>query len=180
MKDTNDQIEKWFQCYRNVLTHIIHQKLTCNTHEVEDILMEVFSRACRSLQNRSDPISHPQRWLEKITHNVCSEEIKKRDRERSHRSRSFFSEDDDSTIWDIIEDEDVTTRPEKIIEQQEYTYHLYQEIEALPEYERNAIYCHYIKEMTLEETARKVGRAPSTVSKDVHQGLKKLRVRLVQ
>ena len=178
--ETNAQLEQWFQLYHIPLHNYIRSKIGSNYEQREDIEQEVFIRAQRSLKVSKDRIEYPRRWLEKIAEHVCQNHLDKVKQERDKRLYPSPSNDEEeNTPFDTIEDDDISTQPEHQVEEEEWKALLKRELATLPPNERKAIYLRFIKELPIKQIALLTGRSQSTVHNDIRQGLKALRLKLV-
>lgn len=174
------QIGDWYnQYYRLVRHHLLYQ-LGCSYDEVEDLIGEVFLRACRSLIGRTESVEYPKSWLLKIADSVWAKAL---DETGSHEVYypiyyTTFDGEERSPMDDLADDPDY--QPENVAERNEMRRELYQELKELPLNKRKAIVHHYIDELTYDqiEEMNSHMRTARTSRKDVQDGVKRLRVRL--
>jgi RNA polymerase sigma factor (sigma-70 family) len=70
-------------------------------------------------------------------------------------------------------------QPEHQVEEEEWKALLKRELATLPPNERRAIYLRFIQELPIKQIALETGRSQSSVHNDIRQGLKALRLKLV-
>ena len=124
--------------------------------DAEDAVQEVFLRLFR---RREAPAGeeHLRRWLLRVTVNCCRDMLKSPWRKRR-------------VSWEEAPEIPVFDRPEQAA--------LYQEVMALPEKYRTALYLFYYEELSVREIGALLGVGESTVTTRLARARQRLRERL--
>jgi len=126
-----------------------------NVPDAEDAAQTVFLKVTEREKPFCDP-EHEKAWLIVTARNECRNQLK-----HWWRSRRESSERLDTLRWE---------QPEGGL--------LWEQVSALPEKHRLAIYLHYYQGYTTDEIARMLGDNPATVRTRLFQARKKLKLRL--
>ena len=126
-----------------------------NAPDAEDACHTVFRRVMEREKPFRDP-EHEKAWLIVTTRNECKNQLR-------HWWRTARAEE---------------TELESLSWEQPSDGELWELLLSLPEKERMAIYLHYYQGYTALETARILGKNPSTVRTWLVQARKKLKLRL--
>ena len=126
-----------------------------NVPDAEDAAQTVFRRVMERGQVFRDP-EHEKAWLIVAARNECRNQLK-----HWWRTRRAGEEALESLTWEQPEDREV-----------------WDQVAALPEAHRLALYLHYYQGYTTGEMAELLGENPSTVRSRLVQARKKLKIRL--
>ena len=126
-----------------------------NVPDAEDAAQTVFRRVMERGQVFRDP-EHEKAWLIVAARNECRNQLK-----HWWRTRRAGEEALESLTWEQPEDREV-----------------WDQVAALPEAHRLALYLHYYQGYTTGEMAELLGENPSTVRSRLVQARKKLKLRL--
>ena len=170
-----------FRSYLCVLARMQLNPRLARKVDASDMVQQTLMQAHRAIdQFRGESPAAMAAWLRQIlarnfAHAARDYNRDKRDikRERSLEAgfansslcleRSLSSEDSSPSVKVV--------RAEQILQ-------LSQEIESLPEHQREAVILHYLQQKSVTEVAESLGKSPSAVAGLLHRGLKKLREHL--
>ena len=124
--------------------------------DADDAVQEVFLRLFRC-GGAFDGEEHLRRWLLRVTVNCCRDALKSPWRKRR-------------VSWEEAPEIPVFDRPEQTA--------LYQEVMALPEKYRTALYLFYYEELSVREIGALLGVGESTVTTRLARARQRLRERL--
>ncbi len=126
-----------------------------NVPDAEDAAQTVFRRVMERGQVFRDP-EHEKAWLIVAARNECRNQLK-----HWWRTRRAGEEALESLTWEQPEDREV-----------------WDQVAALPESHRLALYLHYYQGYTTGEMAELLGENPSTVRSRLVQARRKLKLKL--
>ncbi len=126
-----------------------------NVPDAEDAAQTVFRRVLERGQVFRDP-EHEKAWLIVTARNECRNQLK-----HWWRTRRAGEEALESLTWEQPEDREV-----------------WDQVAALPEAHRLALYLHYYQGYTTGEMAELLGENPSTVRSRLVQARRKLKLKL--
>lgn len=126
-----------------------------NGPDAEDACQTVFRKALERTEPFRDR-SHEKAWLIVTARNECKNQLK-----HWWRTRRAGEEELESIPWERPEDGEV-----------------WEELLALPERERTALYLHYYQGYSTEETAELMGTKPATLRTWLFRARGKLKQRL--
>ena len=126
-----------------------------NVPDAEDAAQTVFRRVMERGQVFRDP-EHEKAWLIVAARNECRNQLK-----HWWRTRRAGEEALESLTWEQPEDREV-----------------WDQVAALPEAHRLALYLHYYQGYTTGEMAELLGENPSTVRSRLVQARRKLKLKL--
>jgi RNA polymerase sigma factor (sigma-70 family) len=174
------QLEDWYNEYYHLVRYHLLSQLGCNYDEVDDLIGEVFLRACRSLKSRTESVEFPKSWLLRIADTVWAKAL---DETGYHEVcyptyYTTFDGEERSPMDDLADDPGY--QPENVAELNEMRRLLKQELKKLPLEMRTAVVHHYIDGLTYDQIEAMYShmRAARTFRNDVQDGIKRLRVRL--
>ena len=171
LDDDNDQklFEDMFLSYRKQMVTFAVTILG-NEDDAQDAVGDVFLRiaqknwdAVRGIDNETDL----RNYLLKATKNTCLNKIKSKKKENV--SLDTIMEYDMNGIEDLSDD----TFLELICNKYEYDK-VVQAIKLLNEKYRDAMYCHYVMEMTVPQTAKSLNQTLSATKQQLVRGKKML------
>ena len=125
----------------------------------EDAVQDIFMQAAKSLQTFSGSGSF-RNWLYAITKNVVMQYVKKR-----------YEQNETPLFEDIIETEEWID-PGK---QAEVIKKVGALLSTLPDRDREVLECRYLKQYSVQETARALQITPANVKVIAHRAIEKLR-----
>ena len=127
-----------------------------SSQDADDAVQEVFFRLFRC-KGTFDGEEHLRRWLLRVTVNCCRDALKSPWRKRR-------------VSWEEAPEIPVFDRPEQTA--------LYQEVMALPEKYRTALYLFYYEELSVREIGALLGVGESTVTTRLARARQRLREQL--
>ena len=127
-----------------------------NSQDADDAVQEVFLRLYQR-KGAFDGEEHLRRWLLRVTVNCCRDMLKSPWRKRR-------------VSWEEAPEIPVFDRPEQAA--------LYQEVMALPEKYRTALYLFYYEELSVREIGELLGVGDSTVTTRLARARKRLKEQL--
>jgi len=147
--------------------------------DIEDILHKTYVKAFRSigtLEGRSEHVFYA--WLKKIARNQLSDDLKRRRRERLSGKRRRRRATDSQGSWVLDLTERVagdSSTPSKCAVRHEAVRAMQIAVATLPEDYRQAVWLHYLRGLSLEETAKKMGRSKGAVRGLCYRAKRELR-----
>lgn len=132
------------------------------THEAVEVVQETLHRAWRH-RSRYQSNRSASGWLCGICLNVVREFRRKRKRQPS------------SIDFDTLPFADENNNP---IEQQEALLHLAEQLQRLPDRQREILTCRYLRDMSVAETSEAMGIAEGTVKAATAAALANLRTQM--
>ncbi|WP_181347020.1 RNA polymerase sigma factor [Thalassobacillus sp. CUG 92003] len=161
METDKNKISEWFYMYSTDIYHYLIY--FTGSHDVEDLVQEVFYRAIKGLDSY-DGRAVPKTWLFGIARHVGIDEIRKQKRLHLKHTLSFGNEDEpklDMTPEDLC----------LISEKQEI---LYKAILSLKKNYRDVLILRGIKDLTVTEVSDILGWNENKVRITFHRALKAL------
>ncbi len=158
-------IEELYRQYNQELIHFLIY-LGVKKEEVEDLVQEVFIRVLKT-KCLFKGESSARTWLYTIAKNIAIDHFRKQ--------KSFYSFDSEIPIH--IKDEQPL--PDEITLQKEQLDWIKQLLRCCTADQKKVIYCRYLKEMSIGETAINLGWSESKVKTTQHRALKLLKRSLV-
>lgn len=160
---TREQCEELLAAhYRPIYAYL--RRLCGNTEEAEDLTQETFAKVWKALLEK--PRSGNLRaWIYCIARNTWLDSARKRGRTQSRSDEWWLNLPVPDQNADAIQKREIETI-------------LAQEVNELDDDKREAVILHYYQGLTLRETAKVLGVAPSTVKNRVHNAIKILRDRM--
>lgn len=158
-------IEELYQKYHQELNHFLIY-LGVKKGEAEDLVQEVFIRVLKT-KCLFKGESSERTWLYTIAKNIAIDHFRKQ-----KNSYSFNSE-----IPIHIKDEQAL--PDEVAMQKEQLDWIHQILRCCTADQKKVIYCRYLKEMSIDETAMNLGWSESKVKTTQHRALKLLKRSLV-
>lgn len=140
--------EKIVDDYSDMIYRIAYQNLR-SSYDAEDIMQEVFLTLLKNDGKFKDS-EHLKAWLIKVTVNKCI------DFRKSARFRTTVALDEQASHYDSEE------------------LGIMDELNKLPEEERNIIYLFYYEGYTISEIAKILGKKQNTVNSKLQRARKKL------
>ena len=147
--------------YKNIFSYV-YRKMG-NYHLAYDLTQEIFIKMMKSIKNYKQQGKFSS-WLLKIAVNHCRDCYKSSDF-RKEGQRTELPGDlaqDNSNVWDIFQ-------------RKQQRKEVRESINALPEYQREAIILRFYHDMKIREIALITGSKESTVKSRLRQGLEKLK-----
>ena len=141
--------------YQNMVFRTALHSLGCRS-DADDAVQEVFLRLYQHGKGFENG-EHLRRWLLRVTVNYCRDVLKSPWRKRR-------------VSWEEAPEIPVFDRPEQAA--------LYQEVMALPEKYRTALYLFYYEELSVREIGALLGVGESTVTTRLARARQRLRERL--
>lgn len=175
LDDDNDKLlfERIYLAYRKQMV-VLALSISGSKADAEDIVGDVFLKiaqrnwdAVRSIENKTDL----RNYLLKATKNTALNRVKARKRENV--SIDTISERDMDNAENLSDDSFV----EFICSRFEY-YEVVSAIRSLGEKYRDTLYCHYVVEMTVPQTAKFLEQTVSATKQQLVRGKKLLLSRL--
>ena len=145
----------------------------------EDILQDAFVQVFRDIQQfQQRDGSTFAAWLQQIVANRLFDAIRKLRRKK--RGGQFFQRENNDAFRDSVralveEVEGGADSPSRVVAREEAIDEMQVAIGALPEEQRDAILCRYIDRLSLEQTAKKLGKSEAAVRGLLHRGKAALR-----
>ncbi len=158
-------IEELYQKYHQELNHFLIY-LGVKKGEAEDLVQEVFIRVLKT-KCLFKGESSERTWLYTIAKNIAIDHFRKQ-----KNSYSF-----DSEIPIHLKDEQAL--PDEVAMQKEQLDWINQILRCCTADQKKVIYCRYLKEMSIDETAMNLGWSESKVKTTQHRALKLLKRSLV-
>jgi RNA polymerase sigma factor (sigma-70 family) len=147
--------------YKNIFSYVYRK--TGNYHLAYDLTQEIFIKMMKSIKNYKHQGKF-SRWLLKIAVNHCRDYYKSSDF-RKEGQRTELPEElaqDSSNVWDIFQ-------------RKQQRKEVRESINALPEYQREAIILRFYHDLKIKEIALITGSKEPTVKSRLRQGLEKLK-----
>lgn len=158
-------LEQAYVNYKNQMFYLARTMLESDA-DAEDAVHGVF--VCLAGKNRSvlkklDTPDKLRNYLLKAVKNTCLNEIKR-------RSRTPISLDQEDAFLPAVSDEDFVRRICTAMEARQLVAHML----ALPEHYRDALYYHFVLELSVPQVAALTGQTGAAVKKQLVRGKKKL------
>jgi RNA polymerase sigma-70 factor (ECF subfamily) len=134
----------------------------------EELVQEVFVRAWRQARSFSSERGSYVTWLLSITHNLCIDEIRKRNR-RPQRAGST------DPVQVLVNVRDGGPTVEAQTEANELRTVMAKALGTLPDHQRQAVELAFFHGLTQREVAERLGEPLGTVKTRIRLGMKKLR-----
>ncbi|RPF53348.1 RNA polymerase sigma factor [Aquisalibacillus elongatus] len=158
----NQQIEEWYEMYSQDIYHFL--VYYNRTHDVDDLLQDVFIKAHRNLKQFKGEAS-PKTWLITIARRLSI------DRARKQKLKKWLP------IKEDVESEQ-TISPEQQVVSDERDDELYTQINSLKPHYRDVVIYRGVMELTAKETAEILGWDSKKVDVTFHRAKQKLRTLL--
>ncbi len=168
--------------FQQVVLHFQHRlyafalRQTGSSQDAEDIVQEAFMQAYYALASypaQRIQLLNLQPWLYKITHNIFISRMR-----RAKLQQVSLDSTEGCIYADGVED-DMSSRPETVLEGRESLLELEALLVTLPEQYREAINLYYFEELSYKEIAELLNQPMGTVKSNLHRGTKLLRNALV-
>ncbi len=151
-----------------------------NTHEAEEVVQDTFIKLLQNIDKFRNDASFAA-WLFKISHNLCIDALRGRQRKVALQVMSFdpqsISEDDtgDSALNVVSQIADTDPGPAQRIDNLEEQDTIARSLELLPETQRTVLVLHDIEGFSYQEISDIVGANIGTVRSRLHYGRLKMR-----
>ncbi|MBY0122041.1 RNA polymerase sigma factor [Bacillus sp. S/N-304-OC-R1] len=155
-----DKLSQWFYEYSNDIYQFLIYYI--GSHDVEDLVQEVFIRAIKGYKSFEEK-SSPKTWLFSIARYVGIDEIRKNQRKRMKDYLLLKSDE-----W--IDEKN----PEASLHLNETNKELYSAIRQLKKTYRDVIILRGIKELSISETAEVLNWSEGKVRLTFHRAIKAL------
>lgn len=172
--DVDGHFERLVLTYQDRL-YAFALRLSANPQDAEEIAQDTFVRAYHALKRYKAGRIRTMAlkpWLYQIALNVF------RNRVRARRL-AFISLDSLGDGANVEPEDDESNRPEPMAERAEREGELAAQVAALPERYRLPVLLRYVGELDYAEIAAVLGQPVGTVKSNVHRGLQRLRLAMV-
>ncbi len=167
----NNAINLLFNEYYNDIYNIAYRETKNHT-----LACDITQEACIEIINTIGKLREPAAfvsWAKRITYHQCTRYYRKK--EVVHEFVIDEPIDDEPTIFDTLEEENVEFIPDAALEQEEFKQTILNFIDLLPAEQRAAILMFYVDEMSIKEIAEIQGVSEGTVSSRLNYGKKAIK-----
>jgi len=141
--------------------------------DAEDVTQEAFLRLWRSGPDTES--SRLTAWLQRVVHNLCIDQTRRR-----KTVRSYFGRPDTDAVDRLTARPGVDNDPEQALQLDHKQRLLLDAMATLPPETRSVMMMHYFQGLTLVSIAELLGKKTSTVKVQVHRARQALRRILVE
>ncbi|MEH2278638.1 MAG: sigma-70 family RNA polymerase sigma factor [Nostoc sp.] len=138
------------------------QWMSGNPTDAEDALSQVMLKAWNQWPDYASKITNPKAWLSRITHNLCMDIHRKRQRERIENIEDIQFVDHAVVISSF-------ESPESEIFRRELRAYLCYRIESLPPRLRDPFILHFCQEKSYRDIAKELSLSEDNIRKQVKQ-----------
>ena len=150
--------------YRSHLHTCCLRWLGTNRYEVDDALSRASIKALNGLLNNGHNITHLKGWLSRLTHNICVDIIRERNRHR--RSLYRIGELADLGEWHLAYS---PPTPEEALLQSEISTAVRRAVKVLPCRLQLPSMMRFFQEMSYQDIARQLNITPANARKRIQQ-----------
>ena len=139
--------------------------VTGDLAEAEDLLQDTMMEVCKSIGTLRDP-SLFMTWSTRIMRNVYSHKIRK-------LHDMVARNEEDLSVFEDLEDEDLSYRPDAVIEDASIGAIVRDEIDRLPASQRLTMVAYYIDGLSVREISEMMGTTENTTKSRLFAGRKR-------
>lgn len=150
-----------------------------SSEEAEEIVQDTFVRVHQNISKYRRNSSFAS-WLFKITHNLCMDSLRMKQRRSANRQISYdapssVAEDEGGFNPALAQLVDLRPGPSNCLELEEQNRIIEESINGLPESQKTVLILHDLQDFSYQEIAEIVGTSIGTVRSRLHYGRSKLR-----
>jgi RNA polymerase sigma-70 factor (ECF subfamily) len=171
----SDALSQVFERNRRRLLVLVHYKLGPRARqmsEAEDVVQEVYLRACRAIDRfQYQSTGSLMRWLSSIADHVIIDRARYEGRERRAGEEVPFRSESNPMGPEPLD----TRTPSRLLSQEEAVGRLLARLDALPDDYRSAIVMAKIEGLSTAEMADRLGKSREAVALLVFRAVKRFR-----